>query len=239
MFVDPDDYIEPDGIRHMIEEAHEKDLDIVQCGFRTDFKYFVYRTASVGHKDMTGAQALHAMARNEHFHLYPWGKLYKRYTFEGIEFPEDIRCFEDAYTIFKPFARAKRAGTIPNRYYHYVQHGGSITRHMTPESIDTLKNAYQYQIEYLKKAIPEETFDYSVLNYNADMLKMYLIVVNGKEKDEISFRNKDFDWSNIPFPLISWLGYAAIYGVASLKMAELPKKEQEEQEEQVLHDSKS
>ena len=74
-----------------------------------------------------------------------------------------------------------------------------------------------------------------MLNYNADMLKMYLIVVNGKEKNEISFKHTDFDWSSIPFPLISWLSYTAIYGVASLKMAELPKKEREEQ---VLHDSK-
>ncbi|MCF0246104.1 MAG: glycosyltransferase [Ileibacterium sp.] len=220
MFVDPDDYLEEEAVEHLIQEAFNNNLDIVQCGYRIDFKYFAYFLPSSGHKYVDSVEALHLMSRCDTFNQYPWGKLYARQTFEGIEFPEDVKMFEDAYTIFKTFINAGRVGAVSNRYYHYTQRSGSLTRNMSPENIYLLRQAYEYQIAYLKEKLPEEVFDYDVMNYNTDMLLIYLLVVNGKKEEEHLFVPGDIDWKNIPFAPICRLSYNSLLGIARLKLTD-------------------
>ncbi|WP_300399297.1 glycosyltransferase family A protein, partial [Faecalicoccus sp.] len=126
-FVDSDDYIAPQTLQAMMHHMEAYNCDIVCCGYTMDYRFgALYRKVETK-KVMTKQEALHSLAENKGMNNYPWGKLYKKKCFSNVSFPEFMRGFEDTYTVFKALCNADTIGCISKRYYHYVQHQGSLT----------------------------------------------------------------------------------------------------------------
>lgn len=233
MFVDGDDWIDPDMIQTMMAEAKLHDLDFVQCGFRMDYKYgSLYRCPS-GHRQFTNISALKALAAGAYLNNYPWAKLMRRHLFDGVHFPENMTGFEDTYTLFQAIARSKRVGTIPDRFYHYVQRRGSITNRMSISLVEQMRKAYEHQDASLKKMFPHEHFSFDLQYYNTDMVILYTLIVFYSRKDDMTFSPADIDWKALPLSPVLRAAYQAWRGIAALKcgpqiMEDAPEEQPEE-----------
>lgn len=216
MFVDSDDFIDPDMVKTMMETINRENLDLVQCGFRMDYRFFTLYRPGSGRGCWDRITALQMLAKGKKFNNYPWGKITRKSCFDNVTFPEDIPGFEDTYTIFKSFANAQRAGTIPNRFYHYVQRRGSLTNRMSLDTVYLMRRAYMYQEAYLKKRFPEERFSFDLAQYNTDMVIIYTLIVFCHRKDHVRFIKGPVNWEKIP--LILKAAYQAWLGIAVLKL---------------------
>ena len=216
MFVDSDDFIDPRMVEVMMDTLNRENLDLVQCGFRMDYRFFTLYRPGSGRGSWDGITALQMLAKGRKFNNYPWGKITRRSCFDGVQFPEDMPGFEDTYTIFKSFANARRAGTIPNRFYHYVQRRGSLTNRMSLDTVYLMRKAYSYQKDYLKKRFPDEQFSFDLAQYNTDMVIIYTLIVFCHRKDHPRFVKGPVNWDKIP--LILKAAYQAWLGIAVLKL---------------------
>ncbi len=218
MFVDSDDFIDPQTVETMMKTQQEHDLDLVQCGFRMDYRYFTLYRPGSGHRIMDCNAALHMLSKGRCLNNYPWGKLTRRSCFDGVRFPEDFNGFEDTFTIFKSVANAKRIGTIPQRFYHYVQRRGSLTNRMSLDYVSLMRKAYHYQSDYLNHRFPGQNFSFDLQYYNTDMVLIYTIIVFSKRNEHVVFKKDDIDWKKIPASLILRIAYEAWLGIAKMKM---------------------
>lgn len=218
MFVDSDDYIDPDTVTVMMETLKKHDLDLVQCGFRMDYKYFTLYRPSSGRRIMEKMQALHALSNGRYLNNYPWGKLTRRSCFDGVEFPENLNGFEDTFTIFKSMAKARRIGTIPNRFYHYVQRRGSLTNRMSLDYVELMRKAYHYQSDVLNQEFPNEHFAFDKQYYNTDLVLIYTIIVFCHRDHPVEFTKDRINYSKLPAGIVLKLTYDAWLAIAKLKM---------------------
>lgn len=219
MFVDSDDYIDQDMVKVMMEHLEKDDLDVIQCGFSMDYRFGKFLRPGSGCRNMTNIEALHALCQNRYFNNYPWGKIYRKTCFDGVEFPVDLPGFEDTYTIFKALANSSKAGTIPNRFYHYVQRRGSLTNRMSLKTVYLMRSAYQYQQDYLQNRFPQETFDFSLQMYNTDMVIIYTLIVFCHRKDNPRFYPASIDFSRLPVPFLWKFAYDAWLSIAKIKLS--------------------
>ena len=216
LFVDSDDYIERDMVEKLVRTMERKHADIVQCGYVMDFGPVPFLRPVAGSHVFTSEQALKRLVSNHGINNYPWGKLYRRHTFNGVRFPESVKGFEDTRTIFRTFLNASRIATIHDRLYHYVQRSGSLTHAMSLETVYDMRRAYEYQQQYLKKALPHEHFDFTNDLYNTDMVIIYTLIVFCHRRQDPKFVASDIDWNRID-PLRK-AAYKAWLEIARLKL---------------------
>lgn len=218
MFVDSDDFIETSALEVMCAEMEKRNLDVVQCNFVMDFGPFPYYRQFTGRKDFSRTEAMHHLVREHRLNNYPWGKLYKRECFDAVSFPENLPGFEDTCTIFKAIAAAKKVGTIPNRFYHYVQRSGSLTNCMNLRTVYLMRYAYEYQERTLKEMFPEEPFRFDQLYYNTDMVIIYTLILFCHRRDDPKYMRSHFQFSNLPFSPVLAFAYYVWLGISMLKL---------------------
>lgn len=113
MFVDSDDYIEPDMIAAMVAESESRDADIVVCGYWMEYPFLSVRRRMLPKQCWNTKRGLELLQENKRIENFAWGKLYRASLLEGIVFPQ---CrFEDIYTLYRIFARAQRIAMLPQR----------------------------------------------------------------------------------------------------------------------------
>lgn len=217
LFVDSDDWIEPQMLEKMVRFMERENCDIVQCGYVMDFGKVPYLRHVAGKGVHSREEALHMLVENKGINNYPWGKLYRRHTFDGVRFPENVRGFEDTRTIFRTFLNASRIGTMHDRFVHYVQRRGSLTNCMSLSTVYDMRKAYQYQEQYLKKVLPGENFDFNQNYYNTDMVIIYTLILFSRKKDHPEFLPADIDWKEIPLSPVLHGAYLAWLELACLK----------------------
>lgn len=220
MFVDSDDFIDQNMLEVMARKVKDENLDLLQCGFVMDYPFGPFYRRSSGHVHCNNIEALHMLSQSDRFNNYPWGKLTRASCFEGVQFPENMKGFEDTQTIFKTFIPAKHLATISNRFYHYVQHSGSLTNNMSLDMVYLMRKAYRYQQEYLEKQFPGEHFSYDLQFYNTDMVIIYTLIVFGHRKDNPKFIPDTIDWKDLPAPMLYKAAYDAWLGIARLKLSD-------------------
>lgn len=220
MFVDSDDYVDPQMVDTMMNEIHLHNLDLVQCGFVMEYGPIKFLRPSSGHHQFTALEALHHLTSGKSMNNYPWGKLTRRSCFEGVQFPEDMPGFEDTYTIFKSMIPCQRIGTIPDRFYHYVQHSGSLTNNMSLDTVYLMRKAYAYQDAYLKERFPQETFSFDLQYYNTDMVIIYTLIVFAHRKQHPVFEPAVIHWDQLPFSPVMQTAYQAWLAIARLKLGD-------------------
>lgn len=116
---DSDDFVEPDMLETLYDEAKKKDADIVWCDWYLSFEHNERYMKQPDYA--TPMEALKAMlAGLMKFNV--WNKLVRRrlYVDNQIAFPAGYAMGEDM-TMMLLFAVAGRVAYIPQAFYHYVK----------------------------------------------------------------------------------------------------------------------
>ena len=230
VFVDSDDWIDPPMLEHLARIMNRENCDIVQCGYRMEFGPVPFLREVASRGVHTREEALQMLVNNQGINNYPWGKLYRRHTFDHVRFPENVKGFEDTRTIFRTFLNASRIATIPNRYVHYVQHPGSLTNCMSLETVNDMRRAYEYQEQYLKKVLPQQHFDFNRNYYNTDMVIIYTLILFSRKKDNPRFDPAEIDWRRLAGHQILHPAYLVWLKIACMKFGWNLRKVMEETE---------
>lgn len=129
MFVDADDWVDPDIITHLLAALTEHGADMAACGFQ--------RVATAGESDPASEGEIRILSTHEALNLYagplsdaltaPWGKLYRATLFEGTRFPLG-RLYEDEYVTYRVVSRARTIALSSARLYKYFVRADSTTQ---------------------------------------------------------------------------------------------------------------
>ena len=125
MFVDGDDWVDPEFCRIPYETAKKKEADLIV------FQVYHIKNGKIRKNKSAAKNIPIGIVDNytaiKYGYNTVWNKLYKRELFDSIRYPEG-RVFEDIATTYKLIHIAKRTVIINNYlYYYYIGREGSIT----------------------------------------------------------------------------------------------------------------
>lgn len=145
-FVDSDDFIEPNFVEDMLNNAFKYDLDIVQGGYyrlknnkkKVEKKYKEKIIEPLG--NLTG---------------FPWAKVWKSNIFKNLHFPENY-WYEDSIFSFLIYPQKYKTMLISEIVYNYRYNvnGISVTSINQPKCIDTYWITRMLMNEYNNLNLP-------------------------------------------------------------------------------------
>lgn len=144
IFLDSDDFIEPEMYREMLKVAEQEKADVVTCDIYMDYENgapqgVVYCTSSI-------KSSIYHRVLDTWLMPASWNKLVKSELYKGLEFPKGLNN-EDVCVTPVVLARAKKISVINKPFYHYLQRAGSIQNSAFSEKrfviLDTVKLALQ------------------------------------------------------------------------------------------------
>lgn len=127
-FVDGDDYIEPEMLGHLLENARAYGADISHCGYQMVFPEQVDWYYNTGKQtQQPGKQGLYDLLEGRFVEPALWNKLYRRELFDGLErwMNKSIRVNEDLLMNAFLFRKAEMAVHEDICPYHYILRRGS------------------------------------------------------------------------------------------------------------------
>ena len=131
MFVDSDDWILPDMLQIMVEEQQRSGCAMVTCAYvdsEEGGKNVVQRSFSGEYIDCHDAsECMMHMHRTRYLSGGPWGKLYRKKLFDGIDFCTDVTIGEDYAMIVQLAQKAGRVRMLNNPLYYRFVRKGSIS----------------------------------------------------------------------------------------------------------------
>lgn len=135
-FVDSDDWVEADYCSEMYFSLVKEDADIaiVEATYEDEGENVVFDKPISKETVMDGKRALALLLEDKVIQSHPWGKLYKVSFFKNVDFPENLKCFEDYSTLFKIFDKAVKVVKSTKKLYHYVQHDDSLSHNLSPQT---------------------------------------------------------------------------------------------------------
>lgn len=155
LFVDSDDFIVKTTIEKTIIVAEKNNVDIVCFGvFRVDEYGKIIESTEHFEKKITDCKEALIELVSGNVHDYPCNKLYRKNTFENVEFPVG-KVFEDIATTYKLFLNSKKICFVPEELYFYRKRKGSIIDHMNAFSLDNLFSIRKERYNDLKVNYPE------------------------------------------------------------------------------------
>ncbi|WP_374440806.1 glycosyltransferase family 2 protein [Epilithonimonas sp.] len=133
-FVDSDDWVEPDYCSELYQLLTEEkaDIAIIEASYEDENGNVVFYKPISQETVMDGQRALSLLLEDEVIQSHPWGKLYKTLFFKNVNFPENLKCFEDYSTLFKIFDQATKVVRSNKKLYHYIQHADSLSHNLSP-----------------------------------------------------------------------------------------------------------
>lgn len=168
MFVDSDDYIDPNTCKLMFDKAVSNSLDIVICDYfkvvnneiiKEKIKNFKYTTLKENSSLLID------------INLAPWNKLYKTSLIKdnNIRFVEDLK-YEDAPFVCEALDKAKKIGKVNKYLNYYVIHGKSETTIRDERVFDIIKIVDKIRNYFKDKSYTQEAVDILTVriltNYN-------------------------------------------------------------------------
>lgn len=167
VFLDSDDYLEPDAYKYMLDRMMETDADVVQCAFR-----LVYVDES---QDVVMAKEPAVYGTQDYLLQYTkdwtcgllWDKLYRRELFQGILFEEGHK-IDDEFFTYQGMMNANKVLRDPKIIYNYRQRGSSVMKSPAAQAqrlMDKLDYLSQRRVRIAAR-FPElkQDFDYHYLN---------------------------------------------------------------------------
>lgn len=181
-FVDSDDYLEKGMFQILVEAIDNADIASVDyVGLKegeippnSQPKLLV----EVYENDETVKQLL----VNPYIHRSAWNKLYKLELFEGLRYPEG-KIFEDTFTTYKLYARAKKVVATNYQGYYYMHNDDSITRRdFTPKNFDLLSET-QRLLEDMETHYPH-LLEYEQARLAEHYVGLAMRILNSKENPD-------------------------------------------------------
>lgn len=154
LFVDSDDFIEPDMCEKLYTKAVKDNNDLVICG-----RFNVFEDKHTGQlkRDIINPELINynfKLSDNKyelaHILPFPWDKLFRRELLAGMEFPEGMR-FEDLVFVYKVIVRADNIGVVNEPLYNYrkTTQGGFLNS-FSKQTLDIVK-AFELVFDYMQE----------------------------------------------------------------------------------------
>jgi glycosyltransferase involved in cell wall biosynthesis len=156
LFVDSDDFIEPDMCEKLHAKANRDNDDIVFCA-----AYNVYEDPNTGQvtkepaSTLLGNQDFSLLDKKcEFIHIspFPWAKLFRRWILNDLEFPEltsfrgNNGQFSDLVLVFQACCKAHKIGVIEEPLYNYRR---TTVGELSWRTLDVVQ-AFRLLVEYMK-----------------------------------------------------------------------------------------
>ena len=157
MFVDSDDWIDPETCETVLHQIIEHQADIVVFGFSgIDSSGKVSKTISRLKGEISKSMGMRSLILNDmSIKNYVWNKIFKSSLFEGIRFPKGF-IYEDQGTTYKLFHKADSIFVVPASFYYYYKRSDSITTiWYRPISIKSRLRFWKERLLLLEKYYPE------------------------------------------------------------------------------------
>ena len=154
-FIDSDDTIEPDMFDVLYKNISENEADVSICGLfdcYTDRKVPQCGEKSFG--VLSGKEALKEALAGKKFSVNAINKLYKRELFKDIMFPKG-KLSEDAFTIPRILANAKRIVYTTEPKYNYMHRVGTITTSNFKINDLNVIEGYEEILKFANQNFPE------------------------------------------------------------------------------------
>jgi glycosyltransferase involved in cell wall biosynthesis len=142
-FVDSDDWLDTGAFAVLCEKMDKEQVDILGFGYR--FVNAQNKVTSVRSKTQTytGTEALRAYLLQE-IPIAVWNKMYKReMLLQNTPLFASDCYYEDMVATFRVLATCKRFMEIPEVFYNYVEHQGSIMRSFSLRHIADYKRSFE------------------------------------------------------------------------------------------------
>lgn len=129
IFIDSDDWIEPDMIEGLLHYIAEYDLDIAICGSVSEYNDSAtavdtsYCSPLIDNRE----EAVKKFILHKELNGSLWNKLVLTSLFHNLRFAKDIWYGEDALMMWQVLQRVNRIGSMPTPYYHYRMNDASIS----------------------------------------------------------------------------------------------------------------
>lgn len=143
MFVDSDDWVEPEFCRVPYEVAIENQAELVIFDHYIANQKGKLKRSSKADGIQSGIVTTESVIRNS----IVWNKLYKKSITDNVRYPEE-RVYEDIATTHKIIFKAERIYLSEERLYYYRKRKGSIT-----ESASNRIDAYVAKVKRYKDLI--------------------------------------------------------------------------------------
>lgn len=142
-FVDADDYLEPDALQYMVEQADNTDAEMILFGYcyNDNIKEVTRRHDLVREEERIKMIAAHIAGdkQNEYWKSFainvhvPFAKIYRRSVIKGmnLRFSPKLRISEDSFFNLMYMERCPKILIDNKVVYHYVTNPESVTHKMT------------------------------------------------------------------------------------------------------------
>lgn len=132
MFVDSDDWLEPDTLEVMCHELLFYDADVVTCSYVDVYnngKRVVQRTFQEDVLECNSfSECIYEIHGTRRMNTGPVAKLYKKKLFENIDFREHITIGEDYTMLLQVLRNANKVRMLNRVFYNRRLYGGNISR---------------------------------------------------------------------------------------------------------------
>lgn len=154
LYLDSDDFLEPDAVETLVTAQNRAGADIVLGNFYYTFPDREYAADAWQKTDilLDNRQAMAALVDGR-IETFAWGKLIRREIALAHLFPKG-KVFEDHYWTHFVFADAEKVALIARPLVHYRQRGDSISFTFDQKRLDML-DGWTNRIEFLKQSYPE------------------------------------------------------------------------------------
>lgn len=124
LFVDSDDWIEPQTVEYLVTEAERSHADIVTYEAIRDGQPIHNKDVR---EEWSQEHAVYEFLRHVSFNGSLWNKLLKAEQIKGIQFAKGISYGEDALFIWQALQRVKKVLITNRQLYHYRMNDTSIS----------------------------------------------------------------------------------------------------------------
>ncbi|WP_293986131.1 glycosyltransferase [uncultured Megasphaera sp.] len=124
-FLDGDDCIDPEMYAVMISVLEETGADLVDCRVVKERSYTPqpYEKGTVE----VSSKPLEYLSKKGYFIDSSLNKVYRRELIGATRFDESISYSEDKLFVTEVIFKAKKMALVSNVFYHYIQHGDSLS----------------------------------------------------------------------------------------------------------------
>ena len=149
IFVDPDDYVDAEGLDKLYATAIKENADITICDLYQEDEY----SRKYLQQKPTSLQSSQVL-KDLFYHIggFTVNKLIRRslYTELGVGYPNNIYGCEDQYIMSQFFKHDLKIAYCPVAFYHYMYNGNSLSRHYDNKTYEMDKEILRMFITLLK-----------------------------------------------------------------------------------------
>ena len=190
VFIDSDDYVDPDYIEYLLNLLHKYDADVSIGGsaYLYEGKEPKSRKGTENDFATDAEQALIRINYNEGSGAMVWAKLYKKKLIEDHPFPEG-KIYEDLATTYKIIGDCKTVAMGNRRIYYWLQRTGSTTRESFDERQMDAVEAVEGLLQYTERNFPGAMAS-ARYRYTAKAIELIAVCFNSGGNRDVFYRLK-------------------------------------------------